>query len=65
MGPMHPLNACMDAAEDLARALSILGLEDLPRDPAELSRLVTHHAYRTVWSSCTQSAERSMHPGRR
>ena len=29
-------------------ALSILGLEDLPRDPAELSRLVTHHAYRTV-----------------
>jgi hypothetical protein len=32
----------MDPAADLSKALALLGLDALPRDPAELSRLVTH-----------------------
>ena len=68
----------MDPSADLTRALVLLGLDALPSNPAELSRLVAHRhpaaavwgaehswAYRTVWSSFTQSTERAMHPGRR
>lgn len=67
----------MGPTEDLNRALALLGLEALPRDPAELSRLVTHRypasfvwsadqswAYRVVWSSCTPGNP-TQHPGRR
>ena len=66
----------MDPAADLSKALALLGLDSLPRDPAELSRLVTHRhpaaapwgsehswAYRVVWNSCTPG-NRAQHPGR-
>lgn len=59
----------MEPAEDLGKALALLGLNGLPRDPAELSREVTHRfpatavwgseqswAYRVVWSRCTPAA---------
>jgi hypothetical protein len=72
----HPL---MGPTEDLSKALALLGLEALPRDPAELSRLVTHRypatavwnaeqswAYRVVWNRCTPAASNAEHrPGQR
>ena len=66
----------MDPAADLSKALALLGLDALPHDPAELSRLVTHRhpaaapwgsehswAYRVVWNCCTPG-NRAQHPGR-
>ena len=77
MKPTTVRHPPMDPTEDLNRALALLGLEALPRDPAELSRLVTHRypasfvwsadqswAYRVVWSSCTLGNP-TQHPGRR
>jgi len=69
----------MDPAEDLSKALALLGLQDLPRDPAELSRQVTHRypatavwgaeqswAYRVVWNRCTPATGGNEHrPGQR
>jgi hypothetical protein len=69
----------MDLTEDLNKALALLGLEALPRDPAELSRLVAHRypasfvwnadqswAYRVVWNRCTPPASHAEHrPGQR
>ena len=38
-------SACMYPAADLSKALALLGLDALPRDPAELSRLEIGRAH--------------------
>lgn len=60
----------MDPSADLGHALALLGLEQLPHDPAELARLVVHRhpatsvwgadhswAYRVLWNRCTPAPE--------
>lgn len=76
--PIVAVNS-MDPTEDLNRALVLLGLEQLPANPSELSRLVVHRhpatavwsaeqswAYRMVWNRCITSGPSAIrHPGRR
>ena len=66
-------------AEDLNRALALLGLEQMPPNPAELARSVIHRhpaaavwsaeqswAYRVVWNRfITSSGTLERHSGRR
>ncbi len=69
----------MDPTEDVNSALVLLGLDQMPRTPAELARLVIHRypaaavwsaqeswAYRMVWDRCVNAGpDSTRHPGRR
>jgi len=76
----RPITAhSVNHAEDLNRALALLGLEQMPPNPAELARSVIHRhpaaavwsaeqswAYRVVWNRfITSSGTLERHSGRR